>query len=1177
MRITPIPTLLAVLLALSTIAFTDDDKVALFDGGSLDGWTGDPTLWRVENGVLIGEGPGGGPIAKSGYLFHTFEAGDFTLEAEVRLTGGNSGIQYRSEPTDDGDAIGPQADLDAANSYSGILYEAGGRAILGRRGVITHANEQGGTTVAELGDPKEAAAAHRPGEWTRIRVIAIGDYIRHEINGVPTCEVIDRSQSARRRGRFAIQLHAGGAMKIEVRSLVVTPFEPLASPAELREPDRGPTTVLPGDEATPRWIWGSETAGDGERCVLGIDVRFPKPVRHIRGMASGDNRFTLTLGGAPLAEGTDWSKPTQFEIGAPPASELELRATVENEGGPAGFALRLVVDYQDGTSGTIVTDDRWRVQGAGEWGWAQVLGPVGPATPPWGDVFAERVAPQPADWELPPGFAAELLYSAAPGEGSWAAMVVEGPRRIIVSPESGELFRIVLPEEPGGEVRTEPVAEGIGNAQGFCFANDALFVHVTDTPERGGGLWRLEDTDGDGFFETKKQYGSYGVRNEHGVHGIALGPDGWLYLAIGNHVPLPAELSRTDPYRNFAEDTLLPRIEDPNGHAVGIRAPAGQIVRVSSDGARWERVAGGFRNAYDLAFHLDNELFTYDADMEWDLGAPWYRAPRVIHVVSGAEIGWRSGNGKWPDGIPDAVEPVDETGMSSPTGVASALGSTFPGRWGRALFIGDWAYGRILAVHLDDEQGATFRGLSETFCRGTPLNITDLEFGRDGALYLTTGGRGSQSGLYRIRVVDRELASKGEPAPPLTEKGSTAREHRRSLEALHRIPDPARLDEIWGSLWHQDHAIRYAARVALERLPVDLFRDRVLAARDDAPPDSRTRRLAWLALVRTGTDADRAAVATQLAELPPPEEGRPSMIELRIAQLIVTRSESLAPGTRLSLLTRFDPLFPLSTGGVGLESRLLSELLAALRAPGLRDRLLAMLDQNGPTVGLHIASVLRTLDEPWGEMARERLEQALPTIEQQLGGHSLKGYIERITAELRTRAGMPAAPEVQAPVITIPDRVREWTETQLVALTAKPPGDDDPARGRNAYEKALCRHCHRRGDFGGGIGPDLTGTAGRYTASDLVRAIADPSHDISSQYEWTELETDDDLFLGRVLFEDEDRIEINTTAFGYERSTVRKSAVVRRQPSPVSSMPPGLMDALDEAEAGALLRWLLLP
>ena len=163
-----------------------------------------------------------------------------------------------------------------------------------------------------------------------------------------------------------------------------------------------------------------------------------------------------------------------------------------------------------------------------------------------------------------------------------------------------------------------------------------------------------------------------------------------------------------------------------------------------------ERFAGGFRNAYDFAFTSHGELFTYDADMEWDIGAPWYRPTRVNHVPSGAEFGWRSGWAKWPEYYVDSLPAILDLGGGSPTGVEVYEHVVFPAKYQGALFVGDWARGQISAV-FPTPHGASYTAESETFVVGTPLNVADLAVGPDGALYFCTGGRGTEGGLYRVR------------------------------------------------------------------------------------------------------------------------------------------------------------------------------------------------------------------------------------------------------------------------------------------------------------------------------------------------------------------------------------------------------------------------------------------
>ena len=150
----------------------------------------------------------------------------------------------------------------------------------------------------------------------------------------------------------------------------------------------------------------------------------------------------------------------------------------------------------------------------------------------------------------------------------------------------------------------------------------------------------------------------------------------------------------------YEGDLVTPRYEDPNGYGAGVPAPGGTILRTNMDGSYVELVAGGMRNPYDIAFNGDGELFTYDADMEWDIGTPWYRPTRVNHVPMGAELGWRSGWAKWPEYYLDSVPATLDVGAGSPTGIESYNHVAFPKKFQNALFVADWALGQIHAVQL---------------------------------------------------------------------------------------------------------------------------------------------------------------------------------------------------------------------------------------------------------------------------------------------------------------------------------------------------------------------------------------------------------------------------------------------------------------------------------------------
>src|SRR6267154_3152976 len=216
-----------------------------------------------------------------------------------------------------------------------------------------------------------------------------------------------------------------------------------------------------------------------------------------------------------------------------------------------------------------------------------------------------------------------------------------------------------------------------------------------------------------------------------------------------NHTKLPKGLASNSPHKNFQEELLLPRQWDAGGHAVGILAPGGYVLRTDPRGKKWELMLAGFRNSYDFDFNAEGEMFTFDSDMEWDWGLPWYRPTRINHCVIGGESGWRSGSAVWPEYYPDSLPATVNIGVGSPTGVKFGTKSNYPEKYRKALFIFDWSYGRIFAVHLKPD-GASYSGDFEVFLKGKPLNLTDLEFGKDGAMYFITCGRGTQSGLYRV-------------------------------------------------------------------------------------------------------------------------------------------------------------------------------------------------------------------------------------------------------------------------------------------------------------------------------------------------------------------------------------------------------------------------------------------
>jgi hypothetical protein len=197
----------------------------IFDERTLNGWEGDPTYWRVENGALVGEVTPATLLKRNSFIvWRGGTTKDFELKLEVRVSAqGNSGVNYRSieVPETPWAMKGYQFDLDGPDRYTGNLYEERGRTFMAVRGQVTHAIPGGiRQIIGSTGTLPELQAFTKRDDWNEVHIIARGNVLVHLLNGRTTCVLVDDDAELRRmEGLLGVQVHVGPPMKVEYRNI----------------------------------------------------------------------------------------------------------------------------------------------------------------------------------------------------------------------------------------------------------------------------------------------------------------------------------------------------------------------------------------------------------------------------------------------------------------------------------------------------------------------------------------------------------------------------------------------------------------------------------------------------------------------------------------------------------------------------------------------------------------------------------------------------------------------------------------------------------------------------------------------------------------------------------------------------------------------------------------------
>jgi putative heme-binding domain-containing protein len=837
--------------------------------------------------------------------------------------------------------------------------------------------------------------------------------------------------------------------------------------------------------------------------------------------------------------------------------------------------------------------------------------------------------------KVQPGFQVEHLYSPSEKNmGSWVSMTFDPKGRLIASDQYGALYRLELaPVGVDSVLKIEELQIGksnpgdtakqklhMGYAQGLLYAFNSLYVMVNgkenENFDKGSGLYRLQDTDGDDQFDKITLLKSLEGEGEHGPHSIILSPDKKsMYVIAGNHTNVPP----MDAYRLpkvWQEDNMFPLIKDPRGHANDRMAPGGWIARIDSLGSKWELVSAGYRNAFDIAFNEDGDLFTYDSDMEWDFGMPWYRPTRICHVTSGSEYGWRTGNSKWSPDFPDNLPPVINIGQGSPTNLVHGMNAKFPEKYKHALFASDWSFGIIYAIHLKPN-GSSYTAEPEEFLSGAPLPLTDGIIGPDGALYFLTGGRRLESDLYRVFYKGEQTQNMESVSAP-SDQGQELRMLRRKLEEFHAAPQKSAIEFVWPYLKHEDRFIRYAARVAVEHQPVSQWQGRVLSEKDP-----RTLIEGTIALAHQGKAASRDAMIKSLLSIQFNSLSESQQIDLlRAIELVVLRMGIPDANVKKQLVDYLSPLFPAGSNSL---NRNLSKLLVYLEAPGAIERTLALLETakddpavktasqsadlilRNPQYGLDIANtlskippaqqtyfatVLMNAKSGWTPELYEKYFAWFKTAFGYKGGVSYVGFINKarlaalnnvpedqrehfkeVSGEaLLTESGndLAGGPQPKGPG-------KRWKLEEALPVVEAGLSNRNFEQGKLMFEAGRCNLCHIMRGEGGAVGPELTQLGTRFSSKDMLESIIEPNKTVSDQYAATVFTMKDgSSILGRLISEDGDTYSVSQNPFAPETlREIPKADVVSTKYSYISTMYPGLINGMNEEELKDLIAYLM--
>jgi putative heme-binding domain-containing protein len=807
---------------------------------------------------------------------------------------------------------------------------------------------------------------------------------------------------------------------------------------------------------------------------------------------------------------------------------------------------------------------------------------------------------------VPPGFEVDLIYQVDRKKyGSWISMAFDKKGRLTVSDQQkAGTFLVEIPKR--GQKFDETKIKKLSvesSVYGMLYAFDHLYMMGNRKLTRAKVL-------PDGNLGPVEFMAEMAGGGEHGPHSIIISPDGKSIYVIAGNATKPPEFINSRIPTNWKDDVLLENYA--YGHMSQGKAPGGWVMKMSPDGKNREIITMGFRNPCDFALNRDGELFVYDADMEYDIGSPWYRPTRINHGISGGDSGWRATSKKWREYFPDTVGSVVDVGPGSPTGVIAGMNARFPTHYRDALFICDWTFATMYSIHLKPN-GSSYIGEKREFISNSDgsLALTDVVIGPDGNMYFCVGGRGGQSYLYRITYTGPESTELSQL--DTTSKHAKARATRRKLESFHGGANEKALAVAWTHLGSEDYHIRYAARIAIEWQSPKSWAQKAYSEKNDVAAIH-----ALLGLARSDYEGSLKPSVERLLKIDFKDLDKSGQLALlRTYSVIMSRAGMPERMQAHAIGEQLDLFFPSNDNNLNEE---LCRVLCYLDHPSVVRKTVTLMkttkakipnfntdimkrnkhygsrilstmnaDATPNILNIHLLFCLKGVQVGWTMEDRKAYLGELQTLMTKKGGNMFTGYIQKIResaiasvpdkdrislqylmGEVKS-VDLAKLPKAKGPGVA-------WTvDSGLKVLNEEPLAGRSFANGQKMFSAGLCVACHRFGNEGGGVGPDLTNLAKRSDYKSILESTIHPNMVVSEQFEQHELKMKDgSITMGRIVTEEKGEYGLVQSGLQpLNLTNIKKSKVASKKGSKISMMPGGLINSMNAEELKDLIAYFI--